>query len=349
MACSGVGGTIDQMTTQSRQFHLVSRPQGMPAPTDFRIVDVALPELIEGQVLVRNTHLSVDPYMRGRMNDAKSYVPPFALDAPLDGGAIGVVEESTDSRLQPGDTVSHMAGWRTHAVLPAGEVRAIDVSGVSPSSYLGVLGMPGLTAYTGLTAIAEMKQDDVVFVSGAAGAVGSMVGQLARKLGASKVIGSAGSPEKVSWLVDELGYDAAFDYHDGPVRKQLAAHGPIDVYFDNVGGEHLEGAIFHLSDHGRIAVCGMIGDYNLDPSGGAPSGPRNMMMVVQKRLRMQGFIVSDHSALAGDFHRTVGPWVASGEIVGRETVVEGFDHTVDAFLGLFSGDNVGKMVVRLDA
>ncbi len=332
------------MGTPTREIHLVARPSGVPSDDDFRTVSVDLPDPGDGEILVRNTVLSVDPYMRGRMNDVKSYVPPFALDAPLEGGAVGEVVESRDQSLKPGDTVLHMAGWREHAVLPAAAARKVDVEGVPDSVYVGVLGMPGVTAYVGLTRIAAVKEGDTVFVSGAAGAVGSVAGQLARKLGAAKVIGSAGSPEKVAWLVDELGYDAAFDYHDGSPAKLLAPHGPIDVYFDNVGGDHLEAAIFHMSDFGRIAACGSIAGYNAT----APvPGPRNLAMIVSKRLTIRGFIVSDQYDAAADYFRVAGPWVARGEVRYRETVFEGLDRTVDAFRALFSGDNLGKMIVRL--
>jgi NADPH-dependent curcumin reductase CurA len=332
------------MPTTTREIHLSARPSGLPGPEHFTTTEVTLPDPGEGEVLVRNTFLSVDPYMRGRMNDVKSYTPPFALDAPLEGGAVGVVVESRSERLQPGDTVLHMAGWREHAVLPAAHVRRLDTERVPASAYLGVLGMPGLTAYVGLTRIAAMKEGDTVFVSGAAGAVGSVAGQVARRLGAAKVIGSAGSPEKVAWLVDELGFDAAFDYHDGPVAKQLAPHGPVDVYFDNVGGEHLEGAIFHMADFGRIAACGAIAGYNAE----APEpGPRNLMMVVAKRLTLRGFIVTDHQDAASDFYRDAGAWLAAGELTYRETFVDGLDSMIDAFRGLYSGDNLGKMLVRL--
>ncbi|MDO3398031.1 NADP-dependent oxidoreductase [Nocardioides sp. SOB44] len=332
------------MSTPTRQIQLTARPHGEPVPTDFRTVETELPAPGAGEVLVRNTFLSVDPYMRGRMNDTKSYVPPYALDAPMEGGAVGEVVESNDDSLSPGDTVLHMAGWREHAVLPASAARKIDTSSIPASAYLGVLGMPGLTAYVGLTRVAEMEEGDVVFVSGAAGAVGSLAGQMARHLGASKVIGSAGTPEKVRWLTEELGFDAAFDYHDGPVGKQLREHGPIDVYFDNVGGEHLEAAISNLNDFGRVAACGAIASYNATE---APAGPRNMMMLVQKRLMLRGFIVSDHAEAAGEFYRRAGQWVADGDLVARETVSDGLDSTVDAFLGLLSGRNTGKMIVRL--
>ncbi len=205
------------MTTTSHEIQLAARPVGWPTPDDFRLVEVELPDPGPGEVLVRNTFLSVDPYMRGRMNDVKSYVPPFALDAPMDGGAVGEVVASNDDGLSVGDTVLHGLGWREHAVLPARSVRRVDVGAVPASAYLGVLGMPGLTAYTGLTRIGEMKEGEAVLVSGAAGAVGSVAGQLARLMGAGKVVGTAGSAEKVAWLTDELGFDAAVNYKDGPV------------------------------------------------------------------------------------------------------------------------------------
>ncbi len=330
--------------TTTREIHLVSRPSGWPVPEDFRTVTVELDEPGPGQVLVRNSAMSVDPYMRGRMNDAKSYVAPFALDAPLDGGAVGEVVTSSSDTVAVGDTVVHQFGWREHALLDDSAVRVVD-SGIAPASaYLGALGMPGMTAYVGLTRIAQLKEGDTVFVSGAAGAVGSMAGQLAKRLGAAKVIGSAGSPEKVAWL-REIGFDAAFDYHDAPVRKQLREHGPVDVYFDNVGGEHLEGAISQMADFGRIACCGSISSYNdTEPS----PGPRNLMMVVSKRLTIRGFIVSDHGEAAGEFYRTVGPWLAAGEVTARETWKDGLDQAVEAFLDLHRGGNTGKMLVRLN-
>jgi NADPH-dependent curcumin reductase CurA len=332
------------MTTTTREIHLASRPQGTPVADNFRTVETTLEAPAEGQVLVRNSVLSVDPYMRGRMNDVKSYVPPFALDAPLEGGAVGVVEESASESVPVGTVVQHMAGWREHALLPAGEVRALDTSLAPASAYLGALGMPGLTAYAGLTAIGRLREGETVFVSGAAGAVGSIAGQVAKKLGAAKVVGSAGTAEKVSWLTDELGFDAAFNYRDASVAKQLGAHAPVDVYFDNVGGDHLEAAIFHMADFGRLALCGAIAGY--DATEPLP-GPRNMMMAIQKRLTLRGFIVTDHADLAGEFYKTVGPWLASGEVTYRETFVDGLDQTVDAFLGLGTGANVGKMLVRL--
>ena len=331
------------MTTTTREIHLAARPSGWPTDDDFRMVTVELPDPEPGQVLVRNTFLSVDPYMRGRMNDVKSYVPPFQLDAPMDGGAVGEVVASADDSLQVGDTVLHQAGWREHALLPARQARRVDTTRVPASAYLGVLGMPGLTAYVGLTRIADLREGDAVLVSGAAGAVGSAVGQMARLLGASRVVGSAGSAEKVAWLTGELGLDAAVNYKDGPVGRQLREHAPFDVYFDNVGGDHLEAAIFHLADHGRIAACGAVAQYNDEQ----PSpGPRNMMMFVSKRLTMRGFIVTDHADVAGEFYERAGAWVAEGRLAHRETVVDGFEQTVAAFLDLLRGGNTGKMLVR---
>jgi hypothetical protein len=301
------------MTTPTREIHLASRPFGWPTHDDFRTVPTELADPGPGEVLVRNTFLSVDPYMRGRMNDARSYVPPFRLDAPLEGGAVG-------------------------------EVIASGVGRVPASAYLGVLGMPGMTAYVGLTRIAPVQEGETVFVSGAAGAVGSAAGQMARLLGAAKVVGSAGSPEKVAWVTGDLGFDAAFDYHDGPVGQLLKEHAPIDVYFDNVGGEHLEAAISAMADFGRVAACGAIATYNeTDPS----PGPRNMFLVVTRRISIRGFIVMDHGDVAAEFYRRAGEWFADGRLTHQETIVDGLDATIDAFLDLHRGANIGKMLVRL--
>ncbi len=329
--------------TTTRAVHLTSRPQGTPTPENFRLVTSELPTLGAEEVLVRNTVMSVDPYMRGRMNDVKSYVPPFALDAPMDGGAVGVVEESTSERVPVGSTVQHMAGWREHAVLPADQVRVVDAESVPASAYLGALGMTGLTAYVGLTRIAQVQAGETVFVSGAAGAVGSMAGQLAKKLGASTVIGSAGTDEKTAWL-RELGFDVALNYRTAPIAEQLADHPALDVYFDNVGGDHLEAALLRMANFGRIAMCGAIADYDATTP---PPGPRYLTLAIMRRLTLRGFIVSDNQDAAGEFYRTVGPWLAAGEISYRETVADGLDQAVEAFLGLSQGHNTGKMLVRL--
>jgi NADPH-dependent curcumin reductase CurA len=339
--------------TTSREWHLIRRPQGVPVDEDFALVDVDLPDPGEGEILVRNTFLSVDPYMRGRMNDAKSYVPPFQLDEPMDGEAVGVVEQvgegavdGNGSAIAIGETVIHRFGWRTRSVVPATTARVLDTSLAPAQAYLGVLGMPGLTAYAGLLRIGELAEGDRVFVSAAAGAVGSMVGQLAKLKGASLVVGSAGGPDKTSWLLDQAGFDAAIDYKATPIRKGLAAAAPegIDVYFDNVGGDHLEAAITALRPYGRAALCGMISLYNATEP--AP-GPRNLPMIIAKRLTLRGFLVSDHVDLRPQFEAEVGQWLADGKIVWRETVVEGIDNAVNGFRDLLAGANTGKMLIRL--
>jgi NADPH-dependent curcumin reductase CurA len=331
--------------TACRQIHLAARPVGEPKPTDFELAEVELPEPGEGQVLVRNHWMSVDPYMRGRMNDARSYVPPFQIGEPLEGGAVGEVVASGDSGVEVGQMVLHGLGWREYALIPAAHARVLDPDAGPAQAYLGVLGMPGMTAYVGLTDVAALKDGETVFVSGAAGAVGSAVGQIAKARGCT-VIGSAGSPEKVAHLLDDLGFDAAFDYHDGPVADQLAKAAPdgMDVYFDNVGGEHLEAAIGAMRTFGRIAMCGAISIYNATE---LPAGPRNITMAIPKRLNIRGFIVSDHADLMPDFLRDVGGWVRDGKIRYRETVVEGIENAPDAFIGVLRGDNIGKMLVKL--
>jgi NADPH-dependent curcumin reductase CurA len=331
----------------AREVHLVRRPHGFPDADDFALVDRELPEPGDGEVLVANHFLSVDPYMRGRMNEGKSYVPPFRLNEAMDGGAVGEVLAGGGDGVTVGDLVVTGLGWRSHGIAPAKYVEKIaPLDGVGLSAYLGVLGMPGFTAWTGLLDVARFHEGDAVFVSGAAGAVGSLVGQLAKLKGASRVIGSAGSAEKVAWLTDELGFDAAFDYHDGPVRDSLRAAAPdgIDVYFDNVGGDHLEAAMDVANDYARIAACGAIASYNATEP---PPGPHNMFQIVKKRLAIQGFIQTDHRDRAPAFREEVGPWVADGRVRFAETVVEGVDHAVEAFQGLLRGENTGKMVVKV--
>ncbi len=332
------------MPTRSREIRLVARPRGEPTPSDFELAEVELGDPGDGEILVRNALVSVDPYMRGRMNDAKSYVPPFALGEALRGGAVGRVVASGHERW-PADTwVVHDHGWREAAILDGRGMRAVDPSAGPVSTALGVLGMPGLTAFVGIVDIAAVREGETVFVSGAAGAVGSAAAQLARRRGA-RVIGSTGTGEKVAWL-RELGLDAAFDYHETPVREALRELAPdgIDVYFDNVGGETLEAAIGAMRLHGRIVACGSISRYNATE---ALPGPRNLFMAVTKRLRLQGFIVSDHSDRYPAFVDEVAPLVADGTIGYRETVVEGIERAPDAFIGMLEGANVGKMLVRV--
>jgi NADPH-dependent curcumin reductase CurA len=329
---------------RSREIRLAARPRGAPVAADFALAEVELPEPAAGEILVRNAFVSVDPYMRGRMNDAKSYVPPFALGEPLRGGAVGQVVASRNDRWPEGSWVQHDLGWREAAVSDGRGVRAVDPVLAPVSTSLGVLGMTGLTAYVGIVDIGEVGEGDIVFVSGAAGAVGSIAAQLARERGAS-VIASAGTAEKVEWL-REIGVEASFDYREMPTREALRELAPdgIDVYFDNVGGETLEAAIGAMRLHGRIVACGSISRYNATES---LPGPRNLFMVVTKRLRMQGFIVSDHSDRFLAFLSEVAPLVADGTLRYRETVVDGIEHAPEAFIGMLEGANVGKMLVRV--
>lgn len=331
----------------SKQWKLMRRPVGEPVRDDFAYEDVQLPPLVDGEVRVANEFLSVDPYMRGRMNDMKSYIPAFVLGKTMLGGAVGRVVESKSDDLAVGDLVDHMFGWRDIAQGRAEQfTRRDDLAGLPSSVYLGALGVPGITAWIGLVVIAGMKEGDAVFVSGAAGAVGTAVGQLARLRGASRVVGSAGTDEKVALITSKYGYDAAFNYKNGKVSRQLQAAAPngIDVYFDNVGGDHLEAAIFAMNDAGRAALCGSIASYNdLEM---AP-GPRNLWMTVTKGLRLEGFTIVNYMQHAPDFFAAVGPLVASGDFVFDETVVDGIDHALDAWFGMMRGENTGKMLVRV--
>jgi len=334
------------LPTTTRAWHLLARPKGWPQEKDFALREIDIPELGPGQLLVRNLFLSVDPAMRGRMNDVKSYTPPFELDKPMEGGAVGRVIASNADGFAEGDHVVHWLGWREYSVVDAKGATKVDPDLAPLSAYLGVLGMTGLTAWAGLLDVASFTPGDAVFVSGAAGAVGSQVGQIARLKGASRVIGSAGSAEKVTTLVDEYGFDAAFNYKDGPVAEQLAKAAPdgIDVYFDNVGGEHLEAAIGALHTHGRVAMCGAIAQYNAtEPT----PAPRNLALSIGKRLRLQGFIVIDHFGRRDEFLAEVGGWLRDGSLTYRETVVEGIENNLEALLGMLRGENTGKMVVEL--
>ena len=334
------------MIVKATEIRLAARPHGWPTPDTFDVAEVDLPDPGPGQVLVRNLMMSVDPYMRGRMDDRESYVPPFEVGKALEGGAVGEVVASEADGLRPGDMVLHGLGWRSHAVLDARRATKVDPAAAPLGAYLGVLGMPGLTAYAGLLVTAEFRPGDVVFVSSAAGAVGQVVGQLAKRRGAARVIGSAGSAEKVAYLTGELGFDAAFDHHDGPVRRRLREAAPdgIDVYFDNVGGEQLEAAIGAMRTHGRICICGMISVYNATEP--APA-PRNLPMMIAKRLTMRGMLVRDHSALQPQFLAEMAPRVADGSLKYRETVFDGLAGAPEAFLAMMRGDGIGKILVRI--
>ncbi|ROP38694.1 NADP-dependent oxidoreductase [Saccharothrix texasensis] len=333
------------LPSTAREVHLASRPEGFPTPENFDLVEVPLPEIAEGRLLVRNLVMSVDPYMRGRMGLGKSYVAPYGIGEALTGGAVGEVVASEAPGFEVGDTVLHGLGWREYSAVDAAEATKVDPRTAPVGAYLGVLGMPGMTAYAGLLDVASFKEGDVVFVSGAAGAVGQVAGQVARLRGAARVIGSAGSDAKVKYLVDELGFDAAFNYKDGPVGELLhrAAPDGIDVYFDNVGGEHLEAAIDSATTFGRIALCGSIANYNTS----TPTGPRNLGLAVGKRLTLRGFLVKDHEHLREQFVREVGGWIASDELRYQETVTEGIDRAPAAFIGMLRGENVGKALVTL--
>jgi NADPH-dependent curcumin reductase CurA len=334
--------TETQLPAVNREWHLVSRPVGWPKPEDFALVEAEVPQPGEGQVLVRNAYVSVDPYMRGRMSAAKSYVAPFELGKVMQGGAVGEVVASNAEGIEAGDHLLHFFGWREYAVVDAKQAVKVDPQAAPLSTYLGVLGMTGLTAYAGLLRTASFKEGDSVFVSG----VGSQVGQIAKLKGASRVIGSAGSDEKVKLLVEEYGFDAAFNYKNGPVSEQLRAAAPdgVDVYFDNVGGDHLEAAIGQLNRDGRIAICGAISVYN---STEPVPGPKNLARLIQTRGRIEGFLVGDHYDLQSQFVEEVGAWVRSGELKYTETVVEGIENNLEAFFGVLRGDNVGKMIVKL--
>ncbi len=329
---------------QSREWRLARRPVGMPVMADFELATVDLPAPAEGEIRVANRFLSVDPYMRGRMIDRPSYAPPFRLGEAMQGGAIGEVIESRAEGFAPGDLVSSLWGWREAWVAPAAGVRRINPpSGIAPQAYLGVLGLTGLTAWSGLTQLGSPKAGETLFVSGGAGAVGSMVAQIGRILDL-EVIASAGSAAKCDWL-RTLGVQA-INYRDGDITRQLLAAAPkgIDIYFDNVGGDHLQAALEAARPFARFVECGMIAHYN----DSAPQpGPSNLMYVVGKQIRMEGFIVSRFAALEDEFTATMTGWLTKGLIRHEETIVDGLAQAPEAFLGLFCGGNLGKMIVRV--
>jgi len=330
----------------SKEIRLAARPVGMPKPSDFELAETAVPEPGDGEVVIRNIWMSVDPYMRGRMMDRESYVPPFQIGAPLEGGAIGQVIASNASSVAVGDYVNNFLGWREYAVAPAEALTKVDPSVAPLQAFLGALGMPGLTAYAGLMKIGALKDGESVFVSAASGAVGAVVCQLAKAHGCH-VVGSAGSDEKCAWLENEAGIDKAINYKTcGNLMDAVKNAFPkgIDVYFENVGGEHLEAAIEAMNPMGRIALCGMISQYNATEP--AP-GPSNIIMAVGKSLRLEGFIVSNHFDLMPAFLQEMAGLVASGKMKWKETVEEGIENAPKAFLNLFSGDNFGKMLVKI--
>jgi len=328
----------------SREIRLASRPSGLPTAANFTLAWTGVEPLKDREILVRNLFMSVDPYMRGRMNDRKSYVPPFELGKPLNGGAVGDVIESRAPEFNPGDVVTSNFGWREYFVASPKDLYRVSRAIQPLSAYLGALGITGMTAWAGLNMV-EVKAGDVIFISGAAGAVGNVAGQLA-KLRGCRVIGSAGSAEKVRFLREECGFDGAFNYKTGSVLEQLNREAPdgIDVYFDNVGGESLEAALSALRLHGRIVACGAISIYNAE---GPRPGPSNLANIIGKRLTIKGFIVSDWLGRRAEFEEEVGAYVKAGKVKNKETVVKGIEQAPAAFIGLFQGQNVGKMVVEL--
>lgn len=332
------------LTVISREIQLVSRPKGIPVAENFAMVQTRLAKLEDNKVLVRNLYMSVDPYMRGRMNEGKSYVPQFEIGKPLEGGAVGEVIESHATGFKPGDIVTSSFGWREYFIAAPHELQLVNPDFQPLSVYLGALGMTGMTAWAGLR-LGEVKAGEAIYISGAAGAVGSVAGQLA-KLGGCRVIGSAGSAEKVSFLLKECGFDSAFNYKDGPILEQLKQHAPdgIDVYFDNVGGESLEAALTALRLHGRIIACGSISGYNAEKP---LPGPANLFNITTKRLTMKGLLVFDWLDRRTEFMAEVGGYFQTDKLKHKETVVDGIDQAVAGFIGLFKGQNVGKMVVKL--
>ncbi len=332
--------------TLSREIRLKARPVGPPSSEHFELAEVEVPDPGPGEVLVRNHYMSVDPYMRGRMYDRKSYTPPFALGAVLDGGAVGEVIASASDDLPVGSFVQSGLGWREAFVAPADQLQPVDAELAPLSAYLGVLGMPGMTAYVGLFNAASLQDGETVFVSGAAGAVGSLAGQIAKVKGC-RVLGSAGSDDKVAHLTGKLGFDYAFNYHEGRLLDHLREGAPdgLDVYFDNVGADHLEAAIFHMRPFGRIALCGAIATYNDT----APRpGPVNLSMAIGLGLRFQGFIVSHYAEARDAFVRDVSGWIRDGQVSYDETILDGIEQAPLAFEGLFTGKNLGKMLVKLN-
>ena len=332
----------------NKQIRLASRPTGWVTEDNFTVTEEALPEAGDGQLLVRNVFMSVDPYMRGRMNDTKSYVPPFQIGEVLQAGAVGQVVASNHADFAEGDYVTGMLGWENYSVSDGTQLRTIDAGALPLSYHLGILGMPGMTAYIGLFTIADTKAGDSVFVSAASGAVGSVVGQLA-KIHGCRVAGCAGTNDKVEWLTGELGYDAAFNYRDSkslPASMQEVCPEGIDVNFENVGGEIFEAALWNMRDFGRVALCGMISNYNdeqLQP------GPRGMMVIIGRRLRVQGFIVTDHPDACQEYARKAAGWLAEGKLQYRETIAEGIENAPTAFIDMLKGRNTGKQIVQLAA
>ncbi len=330
----------------NREIHLRSRPVGLPTKETFKLVSAPIDNLQDGEVLVKNLWMSVDPYMRGRMTDRTSYIEPFAVGQVIQGGAVGEVINSNNPDYPVGSKVSSMNGWREYFTSTGADIERLPEAGVPEQAFLGVLGMPGMTAYTGLLKIAELKPDDQVFVSAASGAVGAIVCQIA-KIKGCHVAGSVGSDAKARYLKEELGVDAVVNYKTADNLQQAIADAcpkGIDVYFENVGGEHLEAALNLMNDHGRIAVCGFIDQYNATSP---QPGPANLFNIIIKKLKLQGFIVSDHWDDYPEFVSQMVTWIKEGKVSWQETVLNGIEKAPEAFIGLFEGKNTGKMLVKL--
>ncbi|MEO6686327.1 MAG: NADP-dependent oxidoreductase [Dyadobacter sp.] len=331
------------MTT--RQIVLASRPVGMPTKENFRFENIDLAELKEGEVLLKGLYYSVDPYMRGRMNDAKSYVPPFQLDEPLSGGVIAQVMESKSDSFATGDYVLGSLPWRENCIVSKAEIHQIDATAAPASYYLGILGMTGLTAYIGFMHIGKPKSGETVVVSAAAGAVGIVVGQIA-KIQGCRVVGIAGSDKKTDLLTEEYGFDQAINYKTTPdLEKAIAEACPdgVDIYFDNVGGDISDAVISQMNFHARIPLCGQIALYNTTSNA---TGPRLQPMLLTRSILMQGFIVSDYQSSFSEATEHLSQWVKEGKLKFKETLLHGFDQLPAALLGLFSGKNEGKMIVQ---
>ena len=342
--------SMSETSIINKQIHLVSRPKGEAGVENFRLVEAGVPALADGQVLVRNHFLSLDPYMRMRMNDAKSYAQPQALNSVMLGGTVGEVVASRHPKYAAGDRVVAGGGWQQFVVLDAtqaGVMRKVDTSRIPLSAYLGSVGMPGVTAWYGLTQICEPKPGETVVVSAASGAVGSVVGQLARARGC-RAVGFAGGAEKCAYVVDELGFDACIDYKAHPDRASLqaaldaAAPNGVDACFENVGGVILDVVMARMNAFGRIALCGMISGYN-----GAPIPLANPAAILTSRLKVQGFIVSEHMQFWPEALADLGSMVASGKLKFRESVAQGIEAAPEAFIGLLKGRNFGKQLVKL--
>ena len=332
---------------ESQQIELASRPDGKPERSNFQMRTVELSPIEDGQFLVKNHWMSVDPYMRGRMKAGDSYVQAFEIDKPLEGGCVGEVVQSRHPKFDEGQFVLGQLGWREYWKSDGKGVKVVDPDVAPLQAYLGVLGMTGMTAWVGLNRIAKLKSNSTVFVSAASGAVGSVVCQLAKTKGC-RVIGSAGKSDKIKWLHEKAGVDECINYKEvDDLAAELAKLAPdgLDVYYDNVGGDHLEAAIETMNDFGVCVECGMISTYNAtEPT----PAPRNLFKVIAKRIRMQGFIVRDHMDDQDEFISEMAPLIKDGKIAWEETVAEGLDKAPDAFIGLFEGSNLGKSLVRIN-